>query len=83
MRRGRTVESVQEHLGRIGNLLLLPISLNQQAKTKPFADKKDLYEKHNLRMVKEVCSEAEWSFNQINERENKIIEWAKTRWSDL
>jgi len=83
VRRGRTVESVQEHLGRIGNLLLLPISLNQQAKTKPFPDKKDLYEKHNLRMVKEVCSEAEWSFNQINERENKIIEWAKKRWSDL
>lgn len=72
-----------KHVGRIGNLLLLPIVLNQQAKTKSFAEKKAIYETHNLRMVKEVCQESDWTLDQIDARESSIIDWAKTRWADL
>lgn len=67
----------------IGNLLLLPIKLNQQAKTKPFADKKLLYSKHKLRMINEVCCEADWTLDQIDMRENEITVWAATRWADV
>ena len=74
---------IEEQLGRIGNLLLLPIKLNQQAKIHPFHKKKELYIKHNLRMIHEICNEAEWSLDQIEDRENRIIEWARTRWCDL
>lgn len=82
-RKGQPEESVAQHVGRIGNLLLLPILLNQQAKTKPFVDKKAIYEKHSLRMIKEVCKQAEWTLDQIDSREAEIVAWAKTRWADL
>lgn len=84
MRRGdQPPEKVWAHVDRVGNLLLLPIVLNQQAKIKPFHDKKVIYDKHNLRMIKEVCQEADWTLDQIDAREARIIEWAKTRWADL
>lgn len=79
----RPDEPIDLHVGRIGNLLLLPIRLNQQAKTKPFADKKVIYERHNLRMVKEVCKQKDWTLEQIDSREAKIVKWAKKRWADL
>jgi hypothetical protein len=82
-REGQPEEPVFQHVGRIGNLLLLPIKLGLQAGTKPFDDKKLLYEKHNLRMVKEVCSETDWTLDQIEARETRIIKWALTMWADL
>jgi hypothetical protein len=82
-RKGQPEENVLQHVGRIGNLLLLPIALNQQAKTKPFADKKAIYEKHNLRMIKAVCTEDDWTLDQIEARESAIIAWAKSKWADL
>jgi hypothetical protein len=70
--------------------LLLPIALNQEAQRLPFdsidaaADtKKKIYSRHNLRMVKEVCENKDWTIIQITTRELQIVEWAKTRWSDL
>jgi len=61
----------------------LPVSLNQQAKAKPFAEKKDIYKRHSLRMVQEVCVEADWTLAQIDGREDRILAWAGTQWSDL
>jgi hypothetical protein len=84
MRRGDgPEESVDVHVGRIGNLLLLPIILNKQAKTRPFHEKKKLYARHNLRMIQEVCKEADWTLAQIDARETRIVEWARNRWCDL
>lgn len=82
-RKDEDPQNIFLHVGRIGNLLLLPIALNQEARTKPFVDKKAIYEKHNLRMVKEVCVEADWTLDEIESRESRIIEWANTRWADL
>jgi Protein of unknown function DUF262/Protein of unknown function (DUF1524) len=76
-------EPVAMHVGRIGNLLLLPLPINQQAKIKGFQEKKALYKEHRLRMIKEVCSEADWTLESINTREAKLVEWAKTRWCDI
>ena len=71
------------HIGRIGNLLLLPVLVNKQAQDRAFSDKRKSYAKHNLRMIREVCETPDWTLEQIETRENKILTWAKTRWSDL
>jgi hypothetical protein len=34
-------------------------------------------------MVKEIMSEKDWRQQEIEKREKKIIEWAKTTWADL
>jgi Protein of unknown function (DUF1524) len=82
-RREQPEDNVSQHVGRIGNLLLLPVALNQEAKTRPFSEKKAIYCRHNLRMIKDVCQEPDWTLDQIEARELAIINWAKTRWADL
>lgn len=82
-RRDGAIENVSLHVGRIGNLVLLPVVVNQQAQTKPFPEKKALYAKHNLRMINEVCEADDWTLDEINDRENRIVSWAQTQWADL
>jgi len=74
---------IQHHVGRIGNLLLLPIVINAEAKVRPFDEKKKIYDKHSLRMIKEISSEQDWTLASIDRREKIITAWAKTRWADL
>ena len=76
-------KEIQHHVGRIGNLLLLPNILNSQAKIRPFSEKKAIYAKHNLRMISEVTAESDWTLSSIERREALITMWAKTRWADL
>lgn len=82
-RQSGSEEALQQHVGRVGNLLLLPMPLNREAKTRPFSEKKGVYAKHNLRMVREVCDESIWTLAEIERREATIAEWAKRRWADL
>jgi hypothetical protein len=73
-----------QHVHRIGNLLLLPQSLNSEARRKGFLEKKLAYAKsEGLRIVKEVMQKADWRQTEIEEREAAIIVWAKTAWADL
>jgi Protein of unknown function DUF262/Protein of unknown function (DUF1524) len=76
-------KAIQHHVGRIGNLLLLPNVLNAQAKNFPFNEKKKIYAKHNLRMVSEVDAEPDWTLASIERREAAITAWAKERWTDV
>jgi hypothetical protein len=80
---GTKESDIAGQVGRIGNLILLPIALNQEARTKPFQQKKEIYEKHNLRMIRAICEQAEWSLGEIAQREAAIVEWAKTQWADV
>jgi hypothetical protein len=80
---GGSVQPLEPNVGRIGNLLLLPIRLNQEAQNFPFDKKKNIYSKHNLRTVREVCEESDWTLSEIESRETRIVEWAKTRWCDV
>jgi len=82
-RSGEPVQDVLLHAGRIGNLVLLPIRINQQARTKAFADKKLVYAKHSLRMIREVCEEPDWTLDEIQSRETRILDWARQQWADL
>ncbi len=76
-------EPVQHHVGRIGNLILLPTPLNASAKARSFAEKREVYEKHKLRMITEVLKETDWTLTSINQRERTIAAWAKSRWADV
>jgi Protein of unknown function DUF262/Protein of unknown function (DUF1524) len=82
-RAGGKDQPLESHVGRIGNLVLLPIILNQEAKAHPFAQKKLSYAKHNLRTMQDIIREDDWTLEQIEAREAAIMEWAKTRWCDL
>jgi hypothetical protein len=79
---GRTQDHWQ-HVDRIGNLILLPIGLNIEASRQGFQQKKELYRRHNLRMVQEVLGKSDWTLAEIEERERKIASWARTEWDDL
>jgi len=84
MKRSDGVEQPpQQQVGRIGNLLLLPVALNSEAKARRFSEKNRTYKKHNLRMISEICGEDDWTLIEIDRRDTKIIDWAKNRWSDI
>ncbi|MGO9995812.1 MAG: DUF262 domain-containing protein [Steroidobacteraceae bacterium] len=77
-------QRIERHVHRIGNLILLPQPLNEEARRQGFAEKKNIYAKsEGLRMVKEVMSEKDWRQQEIEKREERIIDWAKTAWADL
>ena len=77
-------EILDQHVHRIGNLLLLPQKLNSAATRNGFADKKVAFARsEGLRIVKEVTDKDDWTQIEIEERENRILEWAKTAWGDL
>jgi Protein of unknown function (DUF1524) len=76
-------EKVEDHVHRIGNLILLPEALNEQARRNGFAIKRNIYEKsEGLRMVKQVLACTDWTQEQIDAREAKIVAWAKKAWAD-
>lgn len=80
---GGRPEDPNAHIGRIGNLLLLPEKVNKEAQDRAFDEKKKSYEQHNLRMIHKVCDLPDWTLAEIEVREKDILAWAKTRWSDL
>lgn len=80
---GGPEQSIQAHVGRIGNLVLLPIALNQDAQARPFDEKKAIYQRHNLRMLAEVCAESDWTLANIEAREAHILDWAEMQWADV
>jgi hypothetical protein len=73
----------KENIGRIGNLILLPQQLNESAKRSGFQKKKDVYARHHLRMIDEIREFDRWTINEIEEREKRLLEWAKTEWADV
>lgn len=77
-------QRIESQVHRIGNLILLPQSLNEEARRQGFAAKKNIYAtSEGLRTVKEIMREKDWRQQEIEKREKKIIEWAKTAWADL
>ena len=90
MHRGdEQTEEHGRHVNRIGNLILLPILLNQEAKRSGFKSKIDVYKRHRLRMIQEVletkdgAERIQWTLAEIEERERDIVDWAKSEWADL
>jgi hypothetical protein len=77
-------EKIEGHVHRIGNLILLPQALNEEAKRQGFAEKKNVYAKsEGLQMVKAVLKCRDWDKAAIDKREKTIVAWAKQAWADL
>ncbi len=73
----------QGHVGRIGNLVLLPPKVNAACGAKPFAKKKKIYRQCMLWMLKPIVDKQHWALKDVEEREDQIVGWAKTRWCDV
>lgn len=68
---------------RLGNLMLLPPGLNFGLKDKPPEEKFSEYRKTGLLTAQEVVStKGKWGLKAIEEREEKILKWAKQEWGD-
>lgn len=80
---GKMGRAPGEHIHRIGNLILLPIDLNAEARRQGFAQKKEVYRRHRLRMIEEIESEGDWTLAELENRESRIVNWATHEWSDL
>lgn len=71
-------------VNRIGNLILLPQPINNEAKRQGFIAKKGVYKKsEGLRMVQEILNFTDWSQKDIEDREQEILKWISSEWSDL
>ena len=57
--------------------------MNSEANADSFDEKKKIYAKHNLRMIKEVVEEQDWTLASIERREAVIAAWARVRWADV
>ena len=69
---------------RLGNLLLLPPNLNSQLSDKAPEEKADAYINTGLLIAKEVgqkIKQSGWGPEQIEEREQQLIEWIQCEWS--
>lgn len=71
----------------LGNLLLLPPGINSQLKNKEPRDKIKTYRETGLKIALQVVDMIEnnnchWTEEMVIEREEKILEWARTEWGD-
>lgn len=77
------LQNVKEHIHRIGNLGILSPSDNSRGGNKNFETKVKLYNESQLRLMKEITKYKEWNISSIEDRERKLLEWAKTEWDDI
>jgi len=78
----------KELLHSIGNLCLLSPNLNSEASNNCFDDKKQVYKKANLTHLKDIVSDGDiernlWDEDAINNRRERLIEFAIDQWQDL
>ena len=77
------VPAKQRH--RLGNLALLLPKLNSKLQAMKPNDKAEAYRKTGLLIAGEVAVTLEhrqWNAKAIEEREESLLEWAKTEWAD-
>lgn len=71
------------NIHRLGNLLLLPPKLNSSLSNKKPEEKADAYIKTGFFMAQEVgwtIKKEGWCMKQVEEREQRIIEWISREW---
>ena len=80
----REGENLQNHVNRLGNLLLLPFGLNREAGNKGFKEKLLVYSRaEKLLIVKEVTTKDDWTLVEIEEREKKIAVFLREMYDDV
>jgi hypothetical protein len=74
-----------KHRHRLGNLVLLPPKLNSSLQDDSPKDKAEAYRKTGLLIAGEVATmikNSGWKASSIDEREEALLKWAATEWSD-
>jgi len=80
---GKITRRKEYHANRIGNLLILPRKLNSKCGNLGFADKKGIYEDCQMLSTKEIVKNADWNIHTIEERTQKLLEWASKEWNHV
>lgn len=80
----------EKMVNRLGNLLVLPKSLNSQASNKAFKDKKDIYKNALLNTANDIVyinylndsktERNDWNLDEIIKREDKLLKMIKQIW---
>jgi len=71
----------EEYKHKLGNLTLASPGWNSSMGNKPFIEKKDYYRDSSFRVQRELVKYEKWGPEEIEQRENEIIMFAKRRWS--
>lgn len=74
----------EQEMHRLGNLILLPPGWNSRLKDKDCEKKTEEYRHTGLMMaakVADVIDSKGWGEEQIEERENMLLDWARQEWS--
>ena len=70
-------------LDNIGNLTLVLPPLNSELGNKPFATKRELLKKSDLKLNREIRNYAHWDVNEISERSSELIQKVCKIWKPL
>lgn len=73
-------EQYKDFLNRIGNLTILQDKKNIKARNKDFKDKKEYYSESRLKITNELNTYTHWSYDTIDERQEKLYEIGKDIW---
>jgi hypothetical protein len=84
---------IKKNIHRLGNLIILPASVNSQCGTKAFSDKKQLYKGVKFHHVDDVVfknyvqqgdqeEQLDWGVEEIKDREERLLQWAREIWFD-
>ncbi len=82
-------EAWQEYFGehwnmfkqRLGNMALVPASVNQELEQKPFKEKQEILAQKNIcQLNTSIGNCPEWTTDTITSRQKKLAEIAKTTW---
>lgn len=77
--------SGSDKVDRLGNLLLLPPKLNSKLRDLAPSKKAEEYRKTGLLIARKAADQVEgvrWGPSRIRDRENTLLDWAKTEWAD-
>jgi len=77
----QSARNQQAQVHRLGNLTLLPPKANAKAGKKRFQEKRELYrENQQLKLISEIIDKRRWTQKEIEERENRLLDWAIDEW---
>jgi len=80
--KGKERENWEKSKHLLGNLTLATGKRNASWQDKPYKDKKPRYQDSDFEITREIArNHEEWGIDGIKERQEKIIEFAKKRWS--
>jgi len=76
----RASDFLKDHLQKLGNLTILTEPMNRDCESHEFAYKKSIYEKSKYKITQDLCNEAEWTAEEIQNRQSRLADIAAVTW---